>query len=222
LIQGYKDIHAQLLSVPPYAAAAVLTVAVGFMADRTRQRGMWNILVSFLGITGFAMLLGAKGAGARYAGTFLGAMGIYPAISNTISWTSNNVEGTLHPLLISLVTNIVPIHAFPSKDTNVYFITGVYKRGVTLGFVIGWGNLNGIVSSNIYRGKDAPQFYPGHGTVLAYLVLFQLGGSILQYILLRRENAKRQRGERGHWIENLDHNEIALLGDKRPDFIYTL
>ncbi|KAL3454640.1 major facilitator superfamily domain-containing protein [Aspergillus insuetus] len=188
---GYKDIHAQLLSVPPYAAAAVLTVAVGFMADRTRQRGMWNILVSFLGITGFAMLLGAKGAGARYAGTFLGAMGIYPAISNTISWTSNNVEG-------------------------------VYKRGVTLGFVIGWGNLNGIVSSNIYRGKDAPQFYPGHGTVLAYLVLFQLGGSILQYILLRRENAKRKRGERDHWIENLDHNEIALLGDKRPDFIYTL
>ncbi|KAL2801872.1 major facilitator superfamily domain-containing protein [Aspergillus granulosus] len=188
---GYEDIHAQLLSVPPYAAAAIITVAVGFMADRTRQRGLWNMLVSILGITGFAMLLGAKGAGARYAGTFLGAMGIYPAISNTISWTSNNVEG-------------------------------VYKRGVTLGFVIGWGNLNGIVSSNIYRGADAPRFYPGHGTVLAYLILFQLGGSILQYILLRRENAKRERGERDDWVEGLDQNEISLLGDKRPDFIYTL
>ncbi|KAL4952173.1 putative MFS transporter [Aspergillus filifer] len=188
---GYTSIHAQLLSVPPYAAAAILTVAVGFIADRTRQRGICNMLVSLLGITGFAMLLGAKTPGAKYAGTFLGAMGIYPAISNTISWTSNNVEG-------------------------------VYKRGVTLGFVIGWGNLNGIVSSNIYRGADKPDYYPGHGTVLAYLVLFQFGGSVIQYFLLRRENAKRRRGERDAWVEGLDQSKIRMLGDKKPDFIYTL
>lgn len=99
---------------------------------------------------------------------------------------------------------------------------GVYKRGVTLGFVIGWGNLNGIVSSNIYRGEDKPDFYPGHGTVLAYLVLFQFGGSLLQYILLRRENTKRRRGDRGSWTEGLDESDVQLLGDKRPDFIYTL
>ncbi|EAU35343.1 conserved hypothetical protein [Aspergillus terreus NIH2624] len=187
----YTSIKAQLLSVPPYAAAAVLTVTVGFIADRTRQRGISNILVSILGIVGFCMLIGCKSAGARYAGTFLGAMGIYPAISNTISWSSNNTEG-------------------------------VYKRGVTLGIVIGWGNLNGIVSSNIYRGEDAPTFYPGHGTVLAYLVLFLFGGSVVQYLLLRRENAKRLRGERDHWVQGLNAAEIQMLGDKRPDFIYTL
>ncbi|KGO77754.1 Major facilitator superfamily domain, general substrate transporter [Penicillium italicum] len=180
-----------LLSVPLYAAAAILTVTVGFIADRTRQRGLCNIAVSFLGMIGFAMLLGCESAGARYAGTFLGAMGIYPAIANTISWTSNNTEG-------------------------------VYKRGVSLGFIIGWGNLNGIVSSNIYRDADKPKYYPGHGVVLGYLVLFLFGGSVVQYLLLRRENGKRRRGERDHWIEGLDQNEIELLGDKRPDFIYTL
>ncbi|PLB41584.1 allantoate permease family MFS transporter [Aspergillus candidus] len=188
---GYDSLEAQLMSVPPYAAAAVVTVAVGFIADKTRQRGLCNIFVSILAIVGFAMLLGAKSAGARYAGTFLGAMGIYPCVANTISWASNNTEG-------------------------------VYKRGVTIGFVIGWGNLNGIVSSNIYRGADKPHFYPGHGTVLAYLVLFLFGGSILQYFLLRRENAKRRRGERDHWVEGLDETEIRMLGDMRPDFIYTL
>ncbi|KAJ5427289.1 Major facilitator superfamily domain general substrate transporter [Penicillium sp. CMV-2018d] len=188
---SYSSIRAQLLSVPPYAAAAVLTVTVGFIADRTRQRGLCNIAVSFLGMIGFAMLLGCESAGARYAGTFLGAMGIYPAIANTISWTSNNTEG-------------------------------VYKRGVSLGFIIGWGNLNGIVSSNIYRDDDKPKYYPGHGVVLGYLVLFLFGGSVVQYLLLRRENGKRRRGERDHWIEGLDQNQIELLGDKRPDFIYTL
>ncbi|KAJ5115354.1 hypothetical protein NUU61_001113 [Penicillium alfredii] len=187
----YSSIRAQLLSVPPYAAAAILTVVVGFIADRTRQRGICNILVSIIGIVGFAMLLGCKSAGARYAGTFLGAMGIYPAISNTISWASNNTEG-------------------------------VYKRGVSLGFIIGWGNLNGIVSSNIYRDQDAPEFYPGHGVVLSYLVLFLFGGSVVQYFLLRRENRKRRRGDRDRLIEGLDQSEIEMLGDQRPDFTYTL
>lgn len=55
---GYSSTTAQLLSVPPYAFAAVLTIAIGFIADRTRQRGLCNIIVSFLGIVGFAMLLG--------------------------------------------------------------------------------------------------------------------------------------------------------------------
>ena len=55
---GYKSTTAQLLSVPPYAVAAVLTITVGFVADRTRQRGLCNIAVSFLGIIGFGMLIG--------------------------------------------------------------------------------------------------------------------------------------------------------------------
>lgn len=52
--------RAQLLTVPPYAAAAVCTVAVGFIADRTKQRGLCNIVMSLVGVVGFAMLLGER------------------------------------------------------------------------------------------------------------------------------------------------------------------
>ncbi|KIX00159.1 uncharacterized protein Z518_10296 [Rhinocladiella mackenziei CBS 650.93] len=188
---GYKSIHAQLLSVPPYAVAAVVTIFIGFVADRTRMRGYCNMVMAIFGIVGFAMLLGSGTPAVQYAGTFLGAMGIYPCIPNTISWTANNVEG-------------------------------VYKRGISLGFVIGWGNLNGIVSSNIYRTEDKPRFKPGHAVVLAYEAVFLLGGSILQHLLLRRENAKRRNGERNVWVDGKTEIEIDKLGDKRPDFIYTL
>ena len=109
-----------------------------------------------------------------------------------------------------------------NHGTNVHELLGVYKRGVTLGIVIGWGNLNGIVSSNIYRQVDAPRFYPGHGTVLGYLTVFLFGGSILQHFLLRRENAKRRAGLRDHWAEGLSSVEAEALGDMRPDFIYTI
>lgn len=71
-------------------------MSIGYLADRTRQRGLCNICVSLIGIAGFCMLLGSKTPGVQYAGVFLGAMGIYPCIANTISWVSNNVEGEFH------------------------------------------------------------------------------------------------------------------------------
>lgn len=188
---GYTATRAQLLSVPPYAAAAILTISVGYIADRTSQRGMCNILTSLLGIAGFAMLTAGTSPGVQYAGTFLGALGIYPCVANTIVWTSNNTEG-------------------------------VYKRGITMGFVIGWGNLNGVVSSNIYQTRDMPLYRPGHAVVLGYLTIFLLGGSVLMEVLLRKENQKRRSGGRDNWIEGKTEKEVEALGDRRPGFLYTL
>ena len=181
---GYASTKAQLLSVPPYVAAAILTISIGYIADRTRQRGFCNIGVSVIGAVGFAMLIAGTSPGVQYAGTFLGALGIYPCIANTISWVANNTEG-------------------------------VYKRGVTLGFVIGWGNLNGVVSSNIYQKKDAPLYRPGHGVVFAYLLLALTGGSSLMTMLLRKENATRVAGGRDYLIEGKDEKEIEAMGDIR-------
>jgi hypothetical protein len=101
-------------------------------------------------------------------------------------------------------------------------VEGVYKRGVTIGFVIGWGNLNGVVSSNIYRGRDTPRYFLGHGVVLAYLTLFLFGGSVITRFLLARENKKRRAGLRNQWTEGKSQSEIDELGDKVPDFEYVL
>lgn len=147
--------------------------------------------VSILGILGFCLLLGSTNTPMSYVATFLGALGIYPLIPNTITWVSNNVEG-------------------------------VYKRGVTLGIVIGWGNLNGVMSSNVYRQQDAPHYGLGHAIVLGYLTVGLFGGSVLNWLLLRRENRKRLNGERDHWVQGLGEQEIEALGDRRPDFLYTL
>lgn len=188
-LSGGSTTKSQLLTVPPYAAAALLTVIIGFVADRTQRRGLCNIIVSLIGITGFSMLLGSDAPAVQYVGVFLGALGIYPCISNTITWMANNTEG-------------------------------VYKRGVVLGFVIGWGNLNGIVSSNIFF--EGPRFYQGHGVILAYMVVFLLGGSLLMTTLLQRENRLRAEGKRDSWAEGKSELELEQEGDKRPDFFYTL
>ena len=66
------------------------------------------MVIAFIGCVGFSMLLGSTNVHVQYAGTFLGAVGIYPTVANSLTWVSNNVEG-------------------------------VYKRGVVVGIVVGWG-----------------------------------------------------------------------------------
>lgn len=186
---GYKGTKAQLLSVPPYAVAATMTVIVGWVADKTKWRGYCNMIVSLMGCIGFAMLLATPNVHVQYAGTFLGAAGIYPTVSNTLTWASNNVEGSL-------------------------------KRGVMVGVVVGWGNMNGVVSSNIYIAKDKPRYQTGHGIVLAYMFLFLFGGTVFMHVMLKRENRLRKEGKRDYLIQGKSEDEIEELGDVRPDFIY--
>lgn len=71
-------------------------------------------------------------------------------------------------------------------------IGGSVKRGVGIAMHVGFGNLGGVVSSFIYQSKDSPQFYPGHGTLIATLSMSTVL-SILMTIYLRRENARRDR-----------------------------
>lgn len=186
----YEGTRAQLMSVPPYACAAVMTVFIGWLADRTKWRGYCNMVVALTGCVGFAMLLGSTNPHVQYAGTFLGAMGIYPTVPNTLSWASNNVEGSL-------------------------------KRGVMVGIVVGWGNMNGVVSSNIYMSQEKPKYTTGHATVLSYMFVCLFGGTVAMHFLLRRENRLRKMGKRDYLIEGKSEDEIRDLGDIRPDFIYT-
>ncbi|KIY03909.1 uncharacterized protein Z520_00601 [Fonsecaea multimorphosa CBS 102226] len=181
---GYRSTTAQLLSIPPYAVAAVLTIAVGWIGDRTKQRGLCAICIAPLSIIGYCVLISDVSVGAKYTATFLAAMGIYPAVPLLASWAANNTEG-------------------------------VYKRGITMGLMMGWSNLQGVVTSNVYRGKDAPRFILGHSVVIGYLTLSYWGGAILHHLLLRRENRLRMAGKRDYLIEGKTPEEIQMLGDKR-------
>jgi hypothetical protein len=50
---GYKNLQAQLMTVPPYAVAYVVTVAVSWSADHFNRRGLHSAMFSFIGAMGF-------------------------------------------------------------------------------------------------------------------------------------------------------------------------
>ncbi|KAK0489178.1 major facilitator superfamily domain-containing protein [Armillaria novae-zelandiae] len=182
---GYTATHANLLTVPIYVLACIVTCIVGFLGDRRGQRGYLNIMFFSLGAAGYIILIASRSAPLSYFATFLAACGIYPVIPNSIAWFSNNTEGA-------------------------------YKRGVTLAMVIGFGNLNGAVSSNVYRASDRPWYSLGHGMVLMYIGLGMIS-SIICLFFLDRENKKRDRGERDETI-----GDVIVTGNEKNGRFATL
>jgi hypothetical protein len=85
-------------------------------------------------------------------------------------------------------------------------------------------NLGGIVSTWIYPRSSAPRYRFAARFNLA-LNCFTLLGIALNIVLLRRRNNEKviRRGEILAGIDDLDaHEQYEILGDRHPDFKYTL
>jgi hypothetical protein len=80
-------------SVPIYVFACIVTVGVGFFADRKGNRGMINMFMIAIGLVGYIILAVSRTPGLSYFAIYLAAAGIYPCIPNTIAMTSTTVEG---------------------------------------------------------------------------------------------------------------------------------
>ncbi|KIM90410.1 hypothetical protein PILCRDRAFT_812146 [Piloderma croceum F 1598] len=169
---GFKATPANLLTVPVYAFACLITCLVGFAADHYGRRGYFNLVFLCIGGAGYIILVASRNPTLSYVAVYLAACGIYPIIPNTVAWVSNNVEGS-------------------------------YKRSVSLAMVISLGNINGAVSSNVYRARDQPWYRLGHGLVLMYVGIGIIA-STTYLLLLRAENARRDRGERDEVIKGVE------------------
>ncbi|RWA07634.1 hypothetical protein EKO27_g7470 [Xylaria grammica] len=85
-------------------------------------------------------------------------------------------------------------------------VSGHYKRSVAAAAQIGLGNDN-----------EAPQFRTGYGVSLGFLGICAVASTVL-FVGVKRENEKRDRGERDYRLEKEDvHN----LGDDHPHWRFT-
>ncbi|KAL7625286.1 hypothetical protein AAE478_004502 [Parahypoxylon ruwenzoriense] len=90
---GWQSLTAQYYTVPVYVAASLVAIGVGFISDKTRMRGLYLALFTFLGITGFAMLRWGSGNQLKYAAVYLCAVGAFPGGPGFLSWGLNNTAG---------------------------------------------------------------------------------------------------------------------------------
>jgi hypothetical protein len=156
-------------------------------------------------------------------GIFSILFGTIAAIGFAILIASRNTR------LSYAATYLCAIGLYPCVANNVAWIMnnieGVYKRGIFIAAVISWANINGLMSSNVYRQSDEPWYRLGHSIVFGYVAIGLVGGSILLYICLSIANKQRAEGGellRQKILSGLTEEEEEDLADFHPDFRYTL
>ncbi|KAH7375528.1 MFS transporter [Plectosphaerella cucumerina] len=99
-------------------------------------------------------------------------------------------------------------------------VVGNIKRGTLTAFAISCGQLGGIISAVVFPEKDSPQYVPGISTCIA----FQVVGIITAVGMMaacRWENRQRDLGKRDD-RRDLPEEQVRMLGERHPDFRYTL
>ncbi|KAK2780763.1 hypothetical protein FQN52_002075 [Onygenales sp. PD_12] len=133
---GYSAAQAQLMSVPPYAVAFVLTISTAIFSERLRRRAPFIIGSSCLAIIGYIILLSQNRAGVSYFGTILAAGGIYPATAIVLAWPANNVSGqtkraTANAMQISIgnLGAILGTQLYRTETSPRYFLGHSFALG---------------------------------------------------------------------------------------------
>ncbi|KAI1783667.1 MFS general substrate transporter [Ganoderma leucocontextum] len=160
---GFTAARSQLLTVPPYALATLLTVLIAWWSEHVNRRAPFIIASSSVAAVGYVILLAntdpTRRPAVSYVGTFLAAAGIYPATALALSWPADNVGGQT-------------------------------RRATVNAMQISVGNLGAVLGTQLYRPATSPRYVLGHGFALAYLVGNVLVVTTLWWVL-SRENRRR-------------------------------
>jgi cyanate permease len=117
---GFSNANAQLMSAPPHVISCVTTLLISFSAGHFNERGYHLTFALLIGIIGYILLITL---------TKYGATVLYIATCITCVGTYSTI-----PLIMSWFTNNIGGHT---------------KRAVAIGFIIGFGNISGIVVGHV-------------------------------------------------------------------------
>lgn len=132
---GYDGNEANLLTIPVYACACILTVALSWYSDRVKKRNPFILCLLCAQLVGYILtIIGSSQLinGLSYAGVFVATAACYPAFVLIITWVLSNIAPT-------------------------------YKRASGTAVLVGLGNLSGAMAPNFYRPQDSPEYLLGHG-----------------------------------------------------------
>ncbi|EJC98224.1 MFS general substrate transporter [Fomitiporia mediterranea MF3/22] len=148
---GVSDAVAQLLTVPPYAAAVVLLILTCYVSDRTQHRGLFLSATSALGAIGFLILLIVRMDNhVRYFAVFCITAGTYTAVGLILAWYAHNL----------------------GSET---------KRATGMPMIMTAGQCGAILGSHIFPSTEGPEYIKGFAVTGALGIVSVLGTLFLSY-----------------------------------------
>lgn len=125
--------------------------------------------------------------------------------------------------VLYFATYVTATGIFCCVGLNVTWIinsnAGYFKRATAIGLQQSIGNSAGIMAGQIYRISNSDGRYMIGHTVSICAILVAACGYTTMYFVLRRVNRKREAMSIDERIRQID---AGKLGDRHPDFRYTL
>lgn len=154
---GYKQLHVQYLVIPVYLLGGILYFIISFLADNRKVRFFDLMMGATIPIyVGYIILL-------------IGGINDIPK------------KGVLY-----FATFCISAGGYIIPGLNMTWISSNVKsncqRATALGINQTLGNIGGIISGQIYRDNDAPDFVIGHSTSLGGLTLAGISAMALYWI----------------------------------------
>ncbi|KIL65769.1 hypothetical protein M378DRAFT_161779 [Amanita muscaria Koide BX008] len=154
---GYSGVQAQLHTVPPYAVAVFMTVAVAFLSDRTRLRDPFVIVLLPLTMMGYIIAIVATTNRVRYIGSCFIASGTYASVPCIFTGLANNTSGH-YKRAAAIAVNIGFANASGFVATFIYTPDQGprYKKGHTIALglmVFGWVMIVAHLLYCLYENK---------------------------------------------------------------------
>ncbi|KAJ7170257.1 MFS general substrate transporter [Mycena crocata] len=125
---GFTSALAQILTVPPYAVAAIMLVSFSFASDRLQSRGVFMAVASVISGIGYLLLLTVpSNVHVRYFAVFCIVSGTYTTIGIIIAWFAHNLgsetkRATGIPMFMAMgqCGSVLGSHIFPLKEGPRY------------------------------------------------------------------------------------------------------
>ncbi|GAB7363367.1 hypothetical protein MBLNU230_g3647t1 [Neophaeotheca triangularis] len=185
---GFTASAAQVRTIPVFIVATFFSLLTAWLTDRLRHRYSFCIAGICTSTVGYVLLL-------NQASLSVGVQ--YFAIFVIVSGCY-----VCQPITLAWVNNNMGGH---------------YKRSVSSAMMAGFGNCGGLVASNVFLSSEVPGYVTGYSVGLALIWVCAIACTALLWGV-RRENRKRDRGERDHLLEHADEDN---LGDDHPRFRFT-
>ncbi|KAL4886611.1 major facilitator superfamily domain-containing protein [Aspergillus karnatakaensis] len=191
---GFAQTEAQLLSAPPYVAAAISAIVFARLSDHFYWRMPFVIIPMAIVVVAYSIIISLKGElaakmGVAYFAVVLAVIGIYPIQAAAASWNANNIA--------------------PAS-----------RRAIGIALMNCVGNVGGILGSFMYLESEKPKYYTGFGISLA-LGGSGIVMAVLLELSYKAANRKKERLQEEARVRYTEE-ELFDLGDRSPFFKHVL
>lgn len=186
---GYTAMDAQKHSIYPWLATMGLSLILATLSDYLRVRLPFALIAAACAIAGLGMVFGCTDS-------------------------ANARYGGCFLTAMGLYSCMPILICWMSLN-----FSGHTRKSVGTAFVIGFGNIGGIISSFIFPNNDAPRYKKGFGICIAFscLAFFLL---VVYYAYVKISNKRKQSDSYKQKWNQLDERSKIIKGDLNPDFTY--